>query len=273
MNSSSTLRLITIIVAFILLFFSQVWAQPDPRIKIKNIIADYYSKDKKVFDKDETTERIRYKRDGKDWPTYPGCELRVGDSLKVESNMFFDVTIIQGDQEQYLYFMIEDKNKDVECAIKKVFIDRLKLQVIEIDIKSGSLKAEGSGYLAVIKNGIRTLIGSKVTFMRHPLTGKSILFLEEGSVSFLDYEDITIKPDEIAILQSGPGQKPEIQQPDSQELERLKDVVKYNTEYPWAKPFPWYIPAGAVLIGGGVYLITRDGKEDSTLPGPPDLPQ
>jgi hypothetical protein len=277
MNSFSTLRLIIIIDALILLFFSLLWAQ-SPHIYIEKIAS---TSPRQNFAKGDTTGvKVKFKRGNNEWQkAFAGLDLLEGDSLEVYPDMHVKV-LVKGDikKEQQAEFTLLPKNSSTS-GLYFIQIEKRLIDIAKVVIDEGAMSVKSSGgILSVIWNGIGAYPGSKLMFMRDPETGNSILFLEEGSVSFSDpdYEDIKIEPDEIAVFILPPGQKPEIQKqkPDPKKLKWLKGIVKYNTVYPWAKPFPWYIPAGvAVVAGGGAYLLTRDGKEDTTLPGPPDLPK
>lgn len=207
----------------------------------------------------------------------PGEELIAGDRLKLEPYVHVDLRL-QGNQEGQLVllpnvvdrggtFRLED-DPDIEGGI-------------QIALESGAMSVDWLRQkLTVIAFGIRTLIsGTKVSFLRDPENNKRIAFLDYGTVTFPDHPDLVFEDGKIAILE--PRDVPIVETITPQKQAWLRGIIRYNAEDVWkGAPIPFYrsplfyVPAAALLVGGGVYLIsTIDNNKQSDLPEPPPLPR
>lgn len=259
------------------LLSSSGWPQ-DSNIKIYRI-ADS-SGPKKILIEGET-EKVQLRRgENSDWQMAgPGLELLVEDRLKLASYVHVDLRV-GGNQEGQLVALPNPTDRGAVFRIQDY--SENELAGIQISLESGSMSIEWLRQkLSVVAYGIRTLIGgTKLAFIRDPENNNRILFLDHGAVSFPDYEDLKMEPGDIAILKE--GEKPVIVKILPQKQNWLRGIIRYNAEDVWKAPPTtpfyrkplFYIPAAAVLIGGGAYLVsTLVNEKDSPLPEPPPLPQ
>lgn len=265
-----------ILFAIFLLYCSMGLAQETPGTEVKIYRIADSSGPKKILIEGETDKVQLQRGEGAGWQAAsPGLDLLVGDRLKLDPYIHVDLRI-QGNQEGQLVllpgivdrggiFRLED-DPDVEGSV-------------QIALESGAMSVDWFRQkLTVIAFGIRTLIsGTKVSFLRDPENNKRIAFLDHGTVTFPDYESVVLEDGDIAILEF--GQAPVAEKISLQKQAWLRGIIRYNAEDVWkGSPVPFYrsplfyVPAAAVLVGGGIYLIIDNNKE-SALPEPPPLPK
>jgi len=264
--------------AIFLLYCSSGLAQEPQGTEVKIYRIADSSGPKKILIEGETDKVQLQRGEQAGWQNAsPGEELIAGDRLKLEPYVHVDLRL-QGSQEGQLVllpnvvdrggtFRLED-DPDIEGGI-------------QIALESGAMSVDWLRQkLTVIAFGIRTLIsGTKVSFLRDPENNKRIAFLDHGTVTFPDHEDVIIEAGDIVILE--PIQTPLAAKITPQKQAWLRGIIRYNAEDVWkGAPIPFYrsplfyVPAAAVLVGGGIYLITTiDNNKESDLPGPPPLPR
>lgn len=277
MYSSPVLRPVFLFAIFVL-YCSLGVAQETQVSEVKIYRIADSSGPKKILIEGETDKVQLQRGEEASWQNAgPGEDLLVGDRLKLEPYIHVDLRI-QGNQEGQLVLLPNVVDRGGTFRLEA---DPDNEGSIQIALESGALSVDWFRQkLTVMAYGIRTLIsGTKVSFLRDPENNHRIAFLDHGTVTFPDHPDLVFEDGNIAILES--GSLPVVETITPQKQAWLRGIIRYNAEDIWKAPaIPFYksplfyVPAAAVLVGGGVYLIsTIDNNKQSDLPEPPPLPR
>lgn len=149
-----------------------------------------------------------------------------------------------------------------------------ELTGLQLVVKQGVMVVEHArGGLLVVAGGIRTRIfGTTVLFVADSASGTATAYLDEGHISFPDYNMNETGKGRAWRLQ--PGQPPVELFLTAPDLRRWREEVQYTTRSVWHKTPFWQsssflIPAAAVVAGGVGCVMAGclGGGDDGTAQG------
>lgn len=156
-----------------------------------------------------------------------------------------------------------------EQGIYEIRADARQIGGVEFWVKRGLM------YLELLQGGISVraagtvahVDGTEVLFLVDASDERGLLYLREGSVRFPEYPSLQVAPQSAWQLQAGVA--PQLLNLAPPQVERWEDLVRYNREKVWQRPFwrrpGFYVPAGIVsagLVGVGVCALVGCFDDD-----------
>lgn len=135
---------------------------------------------------------------------------------------------------------------------------------LQLVVRQGVLVIEhAAGEIEAVAAGIRTRITATTVLVQvDPTESSGMLYLKEGTMHYPDYDLTVTEPNSAWELRRGERPVPLTLEAAAHRLWQRE--IAHNVRSAWRPPLwrrpAFYVPAAAALVGGGVYLLTRDGK-------------
>jgi hypothetical protein len=135
---------------------------------------------------------------------------------------------------------------------------------LQLVVRQGVLVIEhAAGEIEAVAAGIRARITATTVLVQvDPTESSGIVYLREGTMHYPDYDLTVTEPNSAWVLRRGERPEPLMLAPAAHRLWQRE--IAHNVRSAWRPPLwqrpGFYIPAAAAVVGGGVYLLTRNGE-------------
>jgi hypothetical protein len=216
----------------------------------------------------QSSQRAQLWRVGEGGPVHRDLTLRNHDIIRLQQRVFVDLGFFSDEIESRIVLGSRTLGAQGAYEISENTVD--DIGGIELVVRQGVMVVEHvRGRLTTVASGVRTRIfGTTVMVSVAEDGSEAHFYLPEGSIGFTEWAD-------LARLEAGadgrawrlrPGERPEELVISPQMRQRWRDEIQYNALDVWrSTPFwqrpQFYVPAGIVVIGGAVLILTSGRSE------------
>lgn len=194
--------------------------------------------------------------------------LHTQDIIRLGQHVFLDLGFFGEEIESRIVLGTRTLSTQGAYTIQENTID--EIGGLELVVRQGVMVVEHvRGRLTTVAAGVRTRIfGTTVMVSVNEDGDEAHFYLPEGTIGFLQWAD-------LARLEAGAegrawrlreGERPEELVISAQMRQRWRDEIRYNADRVWdSTPFwqrpQFYVPAGLVVVGGAILLLTSGGSD------------